>query len=344
MAKPDYPGLVLVPPSDRSILKRRLAKWAFLIISLIGGLSSLNIWFPSPHRTRDCQQGTDVGSAYALRPDCTQTAQAFVEAPSPQPEVAMTPQATTDASKRVILDKSRAAKPVIATPSPKRPKEQPLAQHKTTQTTNTSSVNTGNSASTRMVATSQANESSASLIALQHGASQPSAQHKTAKVSNASPANPWNEAYSRMVGSLPTNDSTASLIDPPPVTSHTPTDANPDVLLAERGDAFAQYRLGRFYAQQSGVRSPEAASWYMKASDGLRQLASTGNGKAMYVLGVMYAFGRGVVQNKDEARNWLAQAVAHQVPAAGPVLASLDKNRPADSNPAMSVQAKRRQT
>ena len=140
------------------------------------------------------------------------------------------------------------------------------------------------------------------------------------------------------------SDVCSSDLEPPPVTSQTPTQANPDLLLAEQGDAFAQYRLGRFYAQQSGSRSPESVSWYMKASDGLRRLAASGNGKAMYVLGVMYAFGRGVVQNKEEARTWLAQAVAHQVPAAGPVLASLDKNRPTDSNPPMSVQTKRRQT
>jgi TPR repeat protein len=147
-----------------------------------------------------------------------------------------------------------------------------------------------------------------------------------------------------MVASAQENGLTESSIDLPAVTSPTPAQSNPDVLLAEQGDAFAQYRLGRFYAQQSGVHSPEAVSWYMKASDGLRQLASTGNGKAMYVLGVMYAFGRGVVQNREEARSWLAQALAHQVPAAGPVLASLDKYRPADPNPPITVQAKRRQT
>ena len=41
MAKPDYPGLVMVPPSDRSILKRRLTKWAFLIISIIAAVFGL---------------------------------------------------------------------------------------------------------------------------------------------------------------------------------------------------------------------------------------------------------------------------------------------------------------
>ena len=123
------------------------------------------------------------------------------------------------------------------------------------------------------------------------------------------------------MASVQEDNPAASPTDPPPVTSHTPVQDNPDILLAEQGDAFAQYRLGRFYAQQNGSHSPESVNWYMKASDGLRRLASAGNGKAMYVLGVMYAFGRGVVQNKEEARSWLTQAVAHQVPAAGPVLA-----------------------
>jgi hypothetical protein len=296
MGKPDYPGLVLVPPSDRSILKRRLAKWAFLIISIIGGLSSLNIWLPSPDRTRDCQSGTEAGSAAPLKQDCIRTAQAVAEAPSPQTELIVSQRVTKNTSDLVTPVKSRAPKPVIATPSPKRSLEQPLVQHKADQ------------------------------------------------ILTPPPANPGSNTSNRLVASTQENGSPASLIDPAPVTSPTPSQSNPDIQLAEQGDAFAQYRLGRYYAQQSGAHSPEAVSWYAKASDGLRQLASTGNGKAMYVLGVMYAFGRGVVQNREEARSWLAQALAHQVPAAGPVLASLEKYRPADSTPPINVQTKRRQT
>jgi TPR repeat protein len=297
MAKPDYPGLVLVPPSDRSLLKRRLAKWAFLILSVIGGLSALNIWLPSSDRTLDCQVGADAGSSSALRKDCNQIAHTAAE--YPKTELLVSQRATTDASERIIPAKSRAAMPVLATPSPKRPIDQSPAQHKAGQTTPTTTpapANAGSSSSSSLVATAQEEES------------------------------------------------TANLISPPPGTSHTPAQTNPDVLLAEQGDAFAQYRLGRFYAQQSGLDSPESVSWYMKASDGLRRLASAGDGKAMYVLGVMYAFGRGVVQNREEARSWLAQAVAHQVPAAGPVLASLDKYRSADPGPPNTVQAKRPQT
>ena len=101
---------------------------------------------------------------------------------------------------------------------------------------------------------------------------------------------------------------------------------NPDTRLAEQGDAFAQYRLGRFYAQLGGPHAPESVDWYVKASDGLQHLAEAGNGEAMYVLGVMYAFGRGVERDREQARLWLTQAVDQQIPAAHLVLARLDKH------------------
>jgi TPR repeat protein len=46
----------------------------------------------------------------------------------------------------------------------------------------------------------------------------------------------------------------------------------------------------------------------------------------MYVLGVMNAFGRGMARDEETARRWLAQAVEHQVEAARPVLARLEKS------------------
>jgi len=107
----------------------------------------------------------------------------------------------------------------------------------------------------------------------------------------------------------------------------------PDKHLAEQGDAFAQYRLGKFYAAHSGPKAPESVSWYKKASRGLRRLAEKGNGEAMYVLGVMYAFGRGVQMDTAEARRWLTQAVEHKVAAARPVLARLvEKHGLAEGN------------
>ncbi|MDH5669319.1 MAG: hypothetical protein OEY86_15040 [Nitrospira sp.] len=107
----------------------------------------------------------------------------------------------------------------------------------------------------------------------------------------------------------------------------------PDARLAEQGDAFAQYRLGKFYATHSGPEAPESVSWYKKASRGLRRLAETGNGEAMYVLGVMYAFGRGVQVDVKEARRWLTRAVEHKVVAARPVLARLiEKHKLAEAD------------
>jgi TPR repeat protein len=100
--------------------------------------------------------------------------------------------------------------------------------------------------------------------------------------------------------------------------------------LAEQGDAFAQYRLGKYYAKQKGRQAPESISWYQKASPGLRRLAEAGNGQAMYVLGVMYAYGRGVTRNTEEARHWLSQAVRHNVTAARPVLDGLEAREAVD--------------
>lgn len=109
--------------------------------------------------------------------------------------------------------------------------------------------------------------------------------------------------------------------------------SNPDIRLAEQGDAFAQYRLGRFYAKQDGPEAPESVGWYRKAFDGLQRLAEDGNGEAMHVLGVMYAFGRGIPKDTDQARHWLTQAVDHQVAAARQVLTSLERHRDTAPDP-----------
>lgn len=109
--------------------------------------------------------------------------------------------------------------------------------------------------------------------------------------------------------------------------------SNPDIRLAEQGDAFAQYRLGRFYAKQDGLEAPESVHWYRKAFDGLQRLAEDGNGEAMHVLGVMYAFGRGVPKDRDQARRWLTQATEQEVTAAHHVLVSLGDRPTAAPNP-----------
>jgi TPR repeat protein len=117
-------------------------------------------------------------------------------------------------------------------------------------------------------------------------------------------------------------------------------DLDIDARLAEQGDAFAQYRLGRYYAQRDGRKASESVSWYKKASPGLHRLAETGNGQAMYVLGVMYAYGRGVTRSTDEARRWLTRAVEHKITAAQPVLAKLAIQPHGNPRPKAAEQAK----
>jgi hypothetical protein len=123
-------------------------------------------------------------------------------------------------------------------------------------------------------------------------------------------------------------------------TSRPVQESDIDARLAEQGDPFAQYRLGRYYAQRDGRQTPESVSWYKKASPGLHRLAEAGNGQAMYVLGVMYAYGRGVTRSTDEARRWLTMAVEHKITAAQPVLAILDRSRTLNANSQMNEQRK----
>lgn len=93
--------------------------------------------------------------------------------------------------------------------------------------------------------------------------------------------------------------------------------------LIRQDNPFAHYQLGRLYARLRGETSSEAAQWYHKATEGLRRLAEEGNGQAMYVLGVAYAFGRGVPQNRVEAQRWLILAAEKGAPQARRVLIAL---------------------
>lgn len=277
MAKQDFPGLVLVPPSDRQIARRRLVRWTVLIVAVIGGISTLNIWLPSPNQTTNCQPGSDLPVYPNSREGCGQQDQPLTEAKS----------LPSDVTAVKTSQKTSQAEPSSPMPTPAPAASRPVAPHTAKQ---------------------------ASLANPQKSVPPPTV--RTAAVPRAE-----QPATSR------TAEKPASTPNPSPSSN-----PNPDTHLAEQGDAFAQYRLGRFYADRSGPEAPEAVSWYMKASNGLRHLADTGNGEAMYVLGVMYAFGRGVQKDTEEARRWLTQAIEHQIPAARPVLASLEKHRIAQSN------------
>ncbi len=100
----------------------------------------------------------------------------------------------------------------------------------------------------------------------------------------------------------------------PPVAKPEPVEI-PDVegtqAKAERGDADAQYNLGRLYAKGLGVKDDykEATRWY-------RQAADQGHARAQVALGEHYAAGQGVPQDNAEAVKWYRRA-AEQGDATG---------------------------
>jgi TPR repeat protein len=83
-----------------------------------------------------------------------------------------------------------------------------------------------------------------------------------------------------------------------PVTAFDETKAK-----AERGDVYAQNRLGWMYECGNGVAedSAEAAKWYRKAAD-------QGNSDAQNFLGLMHECGSGVPKNSAEAVRWYRKA------------------------------------
>lgn len=76
-------------------------------------------------------------------------------------------------------------------------------------------------------------------------------------------------------------------------------------LLADKGDAEAEFRLGSMSEKGEGVPATlsQAATWYRKAAD-------QGFSKAQYALGKLYADGRGILQDFVEAHKWLYLASA----------------------------------
>lgn len=79
-------------------------------------------------------------------------------------------------------------------------------------------------------------------------------------------------------------------------------------MVAEQGDAIAQFNLGIMYEDGQGVSQSdtEAVKWYRKA-------AEQGHAKAQYNLGNMYRDGRGVSQNDTEAAKWYRKAAEQRL-------------------------------
>ena len=267
MATKGYPGLVVVPPSDRWIVMRQLAHWTFIVIAVVWSVSPSKVWVPSSDKNGDCQSSIRQGASASFLKGCGQPGQSFTE----ETQFRLGEFAAAEASQDGSLAGSHNHMPTSYT-------AQLVTQHYGDQKSLTNLYGPAGRSSNRAISTS------------------PGKGLKTSSVTKKAASSP-----------------------------------SPDERLAQQGDAFAQYRLGRFYAQLSGPKAPESVSWYIKASDGLQRLAEAGNGQAMYVLGVMYAHGRGVARDEEQARLWLTQAVDQQIPAAHLVLARLDGYRSADS-------------
>jgi TPR repeat protein len=128
-----------------------------------------------------------------------------------------------------------------------------------------------------------------------------------------------------------------------PTASTTAVAVIPDVeglrAKAEKGDAEAQYNLGKLYAKGLGVKEDykQAAKWYRQAADRghagaqvalgelheagqgaprdhaeaaklYRQAAEQGNAAGQYSLAALYVIGRGVPQDNAQALKWYRQA------------------------------------
>ena len=76
-------------------------------------------------------------------------------------------------------------------------------------------------------------------------------------------------------------------------------------LLAEQGDANAQYNLGNMYIYGNGVpeNDVEAVKWH-------RLAAAQGHAGAQFNLGIHHTNGKGVAQNHMEAVKWYRLAAA----------------------------------
>jgi uncharacterized protein len=283
MAKKGFPGLVVVPPSDRTILKRRIVRWGLFAIALVWSASTFINWPPASDETTNCEPAVGQDTSGPPSENCDQpqqVAQIASEGPPPQSEFSL-----TQPSQAEGLTDQHSVRVPIAERDPPTPQPDPKQDTPTPSTEQTSAP--------RM----------------------PSDRTAAA-------------GETKKVVSSPSTPKPTSVLES-------------DTRLAEQGDAFAQYRLGRHYAQQNGRQTPEATHWYKKASKGLHRLAETGNGQAMYVLGVMYAFGRGVTKDAEQARRWLAQAVEQKITAAQPVLANLQSQPNTNSKPQVSAQNNR---
>ncbi len=333
MAKKGYPGLVLVPPSDRTILRRRLLLCALFIIALVWGASTLGVWPPVSNDQANCLPGVGQEGSNSPAENCGQP-QSVTEPLPNQNAFSLTPVSQAEGLAEsnnpphsLPLDPDQ-----HTTHSNHNQDSQPKSPELADRPTDHSVISPRNEKIVASMPASKPAQNQENDVRL---ADRPTPQHHQSQNSTPKASELVNRPIGHNIAPSGNEQSTSSLSTSKPI-----QDLDNDARLAEQGDAFAQYRLGRYYAQRDGRKASESVSWYKKASPGLHRLAETGNGQAMYVLGVMYAYGRGVTRSTDEARRWLTRAVEHKITAAQPVLAKLSRNYNADPSLKAAEQAK----
>ncbi|HMS82833.1 MAG TPA: tetratricopeptide repeat protein [Nitrospira sp.] len=267
-----YPGLVLVPPSDRTILRRWIVRGALVLVAVIWTVWTFTTQPQVSDNNTPCQSGAGQSGTGSSTDECGPAASTTDVEARPS-ELSLTQ------SSSVAAPVEASPPPTIAQPDREQPQTPPMAEH-------------------------------------------PEPAHTVPTELRTEP---------RVRNSDQEKSAVARLQEKPVVNQES------DIRLAEQGDPFAQYRLGRHFAKQEGRQAPESVSWYKKAFPGLHRLAEAGNGQAMYVLGVMYAYGRGVERDISQARRWLTRAVDQKVTAAQQVLTSLPV--PARSSPNLQIHA-----
>jgi TPR repeat protein len=80
---------------------------------------------------------------------------------------------------------------------------------------------------------------------------------------------------------------------------------------ADKGDAVSQYKLGKMYAEGTGVSTD-----YARATEAFKNAATQGHAKAEYKLGLHYYEGTGVKQSSETAYKWFKAAAEQNHPAA----------------------------
>lgn len=272
-----YPGLVLVPPSDRTILRRRIVRGALVLVAVTWTVWTFTTQPPTSDNHTPCQSEAVQAGTENSTDECG-TAASTTDADARPSDFSLTQ------SSSVATSVEASPLPTIAQPDREQPQTPPMVEH-------------------------------------------PAPAHTAPTELRTEP----------QVRNSDHEKSAVTRLQEKPVVNQ-----ESDLHLAEQGDPFAQYRLGRHFAQQEGRQAPQSVSWYKKAFVGLHRLAEAGNGQAMYVLGVMYAYGRGVERDLSQARRWLTQAVEHKIAAAQPVLANLSISPRTNSHLHAAEQAKSR--